>query len=135
MQKLLSNVSLSIPVSLSIADPVDLVGFTTLCTKIDMTFPMLAEKERAQLDTQCLVFTGKNTLSGLPCLYMKPQLYHPATSDLDALIRSLVYKMNAIAEIDTVASKGFSFMANMNDWKMGNFSVSYARSFFDTIQV
>ena len=111
-----------------------MVAFAGLSSKIDLTFPLLADNERQQLDTKTLVFTGKYTLGGLPVLYMKPALYHPVTSDLDALIRSLVYKMHAITEIGSVMTKGFAFMANMNDWKMANFSVNYAKTFFDTIQ-
>jgi hypothetical protein len=103
------------------------------------------EKVRKQLETGCLIIPGskykfflfllfERSKKGHHLLYMRPARYF-AKDNLDDLLRSLVYLLERMTERESTATEGLSFMANMEDWGWSNFSIKYAKSFFDTVQV
>jgi len=91
------------------------------------------DKVRKQLETGTLIITGSKSKKGHYLLYMKPALYF-AKDDLDELLRSLVYLLERMTERESTATEGLAFMANMEDWGWSNFSIKYAKNFFDTMQ-
>jgi hypothetical protein len=89
---------------------------------------------RSQLETGTLVIPGNYNRDGHLCLYMKPALYWPGKQSLSGLLRSLVYLLQVMSEDEKTQTEGLSFIANMQDWGFSNFSVGYAKAFFDTMQ-
>jgi hypothetical protein len=93
------------------------------------------DKVRRQLESQTLLIPGCISKDGHQFLYMKPGLYFPqGQEDLDELIRSLIYLLERMVEKEKSSTEGISFMANMDNWTMSNFSINYAKTFFDTMQ-
>jgi len=102
---------------------------------VQLDLPNLtASRVADQLQTQCLVIPGSLTKQGHSILYMRPAKYFPATYPLEDLMRSLVYLLERMTEREKTATEGLAFMANMADWGWSNFSVRYAKNFFDTMQ-
>lgn len=92
------------------------------------------DRVRQQLETGCFVIPGCCSRDGHQFLYMKPSKFTPGKEDLQELLHSLVYLMDCMAQDEQNATEGIAFMADMQDWKMSNFGVKYAKAFFDTLQ-
>jgi len=91
------------------------------------------DKVRKQLETGTLIIPGSRSKDGHYLLYMRPARYF-AKDNLDDLLRSLIYLLERMTERESTATEGLAFMANMADWGWSNFSMKYAKSFFDTMQ-
>ena len=88
---------------------------------------------RYQLETECLSIPGVRDVDGNLVLYMKPALYTPKKDSLDELMRSLIYLLQRMTEDEHCATVGLTFMANMEGWGWSNWSVNYARNFFNVM--
>lgn len=89
----------------------------------------------AQLRTKTLVALPKlRSADGHEFLYMKPARFFPGKTDTADLIASLVYLLDHMTDHEDGMTQGIAFMANMEDWGYSNFSVSYCRQFFETMQ-
>jgi hypothetical protein len=65
---------------------------------------------------------------------MIPGKYYPSQTPTPRLMRSVIYLLERAIDSTRTQMEGFTFIANMNGWGWSNFSVSYAKSFFDTLQ-
>jgi hypothetical protein len=66
---------------------------------------------------------------------MRPSRYFPSQTTTEEIIDNLAYCMQHMCDHSEVASgEGIGFMANMDDWKMENFSVSYCYQFMMMLQ-
>merc|ERR1712176_998110 len=67
--------------------------------------------------------------------YMRPSRYFPSTTPTDVIVDNLGYCMTSMQEGNEKNSKeGIGFVANMDDWKMTNFSVDYCLQFMNMLQ-
>jgi len=102
---------------------------------LEIDLPNLTiQKIQKQLETKTLVIPGSKSKKNHHILYMRPALYFPGKNDLDELMRCLVYLLERMTERESTATEGLAFMANMKDWGYSNFSITYAKNFFDTMQ-
>jgi hypothetical protein len=69
-----------------------------------------------------------------PVFYMRPSRYYPKKTPTSTVIDNLVYVMNTYAMKDPENKKGVTFIANMNDWTMANFSTDYCFKFMQCLQ-
>lgn len=70
----------------------------------------------------------------LQVFYMRPSRFIPKTMSINYLMDNLVYVMNCLNEKERNCKNGIGLVANMTDWKMINFSVSYWHRFMATLQ-
>jgi len=110
-----------------------MINYASWSLQIDLPNLTIA-KVRRQLETKCLILSGAKSKQGHHLLYMKPGRYYPGRDNLDELLRSLVYLLERMTERESTATEGLAFMANMADWGWSNFSMNYAKNFFDTMQ-
>jgi hypothetical protein len=66
--------------------------------------------------------------------YMRPSRYFPKETSTSEIIDNLAYCMNTMVEKEKACSEGIGFLANMDDWKMQNFSVFYCYQFMMMLQ-
>jgi len=67
--------------------------------------------------------------------YMRPSRYFPSTTPTEVIIDNLGYCMSSMQDgNEKNAKEGIGFVANMDDWKMTNFSVSYCLQFMNMLQ-
>lgn len=92
-----------------------------------------------ELETQLL----SKTLFPLPSLkandaqdmfYMRPSRYVPGQTSVRAIIANLIYVMDTFYDQHRDSSRKMGFIANMNDWTMENFSISYCMHFMEALQ-
>jgi hypothetical protein len=69
-----------------------------------------------------------------PIFCMRPSRYSPKKAPTSTIIDNLVYVMNTYATKDPENKKGMTFIANMNDWTMANFSTDYCFKFMQCLQ-
>lgn len=60
--------------------------------------------------------------------------FFPGKTPTDELLKCLVYLLSYMSEREQNCSEGIAFMVNMENWSYSNFSVSYCRQFFETMQ-
>lgn len=78
---------------------------------------------------------GLKTLKGeYDVFYMRPSRYFPKETPTETIIDNLGYCMMSMQERSENARDGIGFIANMNDWKMTNFSVDYCKEFMKMLQ-
>lgn len=90
-----------------------------------------------QLSTKTLFpVPGLKTLKGgHDVFYMRPSRYSPKETPTELIIDNLGYCMASMQENnEDSAREGIGFVANMNDWKMSNFSVDYCMQFMKMLQ-
>lgn len=66
--------------------------------------------------------------------YMRPCRFTPGATPISAIISNLVYVMDSIYERHRNTNRKIGFIANMNDWRMENFSVDYCFQFMEVLQ-
>ena len=66
--------------------------------------------------------------------YMRPCRFTPGVTPTSAIIGNLTYVMDSIYERHRDSSRKIGFIANMNDWKMENFSMDYCFQFMEVLQ-
>mmetsp|Transcript_16218 Transcript_16218/g.31399 ORF Transcript_16218/g.31399 Transcript_16218/m.31399 type:complete len:375 (-) Transcript_16218:41-1165(-) len=89
---------------------------------------------RKQLETTTLSIPGTRSKDGHLYLFMKPGLYFPKKDSLDELMRSLVYLLECMTELETCCTDGIAVMCDMTGWTFSNFGIKYAKTYFDTMQ-
>mmetsp|Transcript_33606 Transcript_33606/g.77527 ORF Transcript_33606/g.77527 Transcript_33606/m.77527 type:complete len:180 (-) Transcript_33606:91-630(-) len=86
------------------------------------------------------MFAVKLTSSSclLACLllvfYFRPSRYNPKTSSTNSILDNLVFVMNCMMEKEKSATGGIGLIANMTEFKMTNFTVSYWHKLMTTLQ-
>jgi hypothetical protein len=65
---------------------------------------------------------------------MMPARFFPHKTSTEEIIDNLAYCMQVMVEKEKDCTEGIGFIANMNDWKMANFSVSYCYQFMMLLQ-
>ena len=97
-----------------------------------------AEELQPQLAAMCL-FPLSNGISAKvndvqDMFYMRPSRYFPAQTTAKAIITNLIYVMDTLFERYRDPHRKIGFIANMDDWKMENFGVSYCKQFMYALQ-
>jgi len=79
---------------------------------------------------------GLKTLEGEhDVFYMRPCRYFPKETPTELVVNNLGYCMMSMQEGNEMNSReGIGFVANMDDWKMQNFSVDYCLQFMKMLQ-
>jgi len=79
---------------------------------------------------------GLKTLEGgYDVFYMRPSRYFPKKTPTKDIVDNLGYCMASMQDGNEKNSKeGIGFVANMDDWKMTNFSVDYCLQFMNMLQ-
>lgn len=96
---------------------------------------LTAAKLEDQLQTKTLFpVPGLKSVDGHGFFYMKPARYFPAKTPTKDIIDNLAYCMNTMCEAEKESSEGIAFLANLDDWNMTNFSVSYCYQFMMMLQ-
>lgn len=89
----------------------------------------------AQLLTKTLfVPPNLTSVDGHECFYMRPARYFPKETSTATVVDNLAYCMNVMVEKEKACTEGIGFVANMDDWKFANFSVSYCLNFMKVLQ-
>lgn len=65
---------------------------------------------------------------------MKPARYFPKKMSVSSIINNLIYAIDCLMEKECAQRDGIGFVANMTDWKMSNFQVSYCYKFMMGLQ-
>mmetsp|Transcript_4544 Transcript_4544/g.11909 ORF Transcript_4544/g.11909 Transcript_4544/m.11909 type:complete len:278 (-) Transcript_4544:322-1155(-) len=71
---------------------------------------------------------------GHDVFYMRPSRYFPKTTSTQAIIDNLAYCMSTMVEKEKACTEGIGFVANMDNWHMSNFSISYCLQFMKMLQ-
>mmetsp|Transcript_21262 Transcript_21262/g.32706 ORF Transcript_21262/g.32706 Transcript_21262/m.32706 type:complete len:295 (-) Transcript_21262:117-1001(-) len=90
--------------------------------------------EKQLLSKTLFPVPGLKCSQGFDVFYMKPNRYFPKKTSTGEIIDNLAYCMNTMVEKEKACKDGIAFMANMDDWKMTNFSVSYCSQFMMMLQ-
>jgi len=79
---------------------------------------------------------GLKTLEGgHDVFYMRPSRYFPSKTPTELIVDNLGYCMTSMQEGNEKSSReGIGFVANMDGWKMSNFSVDYCLQFMNMLQ-
>eukprot|EP00535_Pseudo-nitzschia_heimii_P013046 CAMPEP_0197193024 /NCGR_PEP_ID=MMETSP1423-20130617/26276_1 /TAXON_ID=476441 /ORGANISM="Pseudo-nitzschia heimii, Strain UNC1101" /LENGTH=269 /DNA_ID=CAMNT_0042646073 /DNA_START=85 /DNA_END=894 /DNA_ORIENTATION=+ len=79
---------------------------------------------------------GLKTLEGgHDVFYMRPSRYFPKKTTTEAIVNNLGYCMTSMQDGNEKNTReGIGFVANMDDWKMENFSFDYCLQFMNMLQ-
>jgi len=77
---------------------------------------------------------GLKSKEGHGMFYMRPARYFPKKTSTQEIIDNLAYCMNTMCESEKESTEGIGFLANLDDWSMVNFSVSYCYQFMMMLQ-
>jgi len=79
---------------------------------------------------------GLTTLEGgHDVFYMRPGRYFPSKTPTKVIVDNLGYCMSSMQDGNEKNSKeGIGFVANMDDWRMANFSIDYCLQFMNMLQ-
>lgn len=80
------------------------------------------------------VVPGLQSNEGHDVFYMRPGRYFPKETSTQTIIDNLAYCMQTMVEKERACTEGIAFVANMKDWTMGNFSISYCLEFMKMLQ-
>jgi len=73
-------------------------------------------------------------VDGHEMFYFRPSRYVPRETAVNILIDNLAYVMQCVLESEQAMRDGIGLVANMEDWKMVNFNVSYWHKLMMTLQ-
>lgn len=92
--------------------------------------------EQQLLSKTLFPIPGLKTLEGgHDVFYMRPSRYFPKETPTELIINNLGYCMMSMQEGNEKNSReGIGFVANMDEWKMRNFSVDYCLQFMNMLQ-
>jgi hypothetical protein len=95
-----------------------------------------ADLEKQLLTKTLFPVPGLKTLEGdHGVFYMRPSRYFPNETPTKLIVDNLGYCMTSMQDGNEKAAKeGIGFVADMNDWKMTNFSVDYCLQFMKMLQ-
>merc|ERR1711916_199551 len=95
----------------------------------------IADVEKMVLDGILLVDPRLVTVEGRRCMFMRPARFFPSKMKTSDVINLLHYMTMRLTEGIRTQFTGFTFVADLGDWKMANFSQGYAFSWFLTMLV
>ena len=95
----------------------------------------IADVEEMVMGGILLVDPRLKTVSGRRCMFMRPARFFPSKMKTSKVIALLQYMTARLTEDITTQHTGFTFVADLGNWKMTNFSQSYAFSWFLTMLV
>jgi len=92
--------------------------------------------EQQLLSKTLFPIPGLKTLEGEhDIFYMRPNRYFPNKTPTKDIVDNLGYCMTSMQDgNEQNAKEGIGFVANMEDWKMKNFSVDYCLQFMNMLQ-
>jgi hypothetical protein len=90
--------------------------------------------EKQLLSKTLFVVPGLKSNEGHDVFYMRPSRYFPNETSTEVIIDNLAYCMQTMVEKEKACTEGIAFVANLEDWTMGNFSVSYCLEFMKMLQ-
>lgn len=99
-------------------------------------FHLGVHKMERQLLTKTLFpVPGLKSKDGHNMFYMRPSRFNPKVTRTEVIIDNLVYVMQSMLQSsEHSCTHGISFMANMDDWTMANFSLQYCQEFLMMLQ-
>merc|ERR1711916_423280 len=95
----------------------------------------IADVEKMVLDGILLVHPKLVTVEGRRCMFMRPSRFFPSKMKTQDVINLLQYMTQRLTEDIRTQFTGFTFVADLGNWKMANFSQSYAFTWFLTMLV
>ena len=93
-----------------------------------------AVMEKQLLSKTLFVVPGLKSNEGHDVFYMRPGRYFPKETSTKTIIDNLAYCMQTMVEKEKACTEGIAFVANLTEWTMGNFSVSYCLEFMKMLQ-
>jgi hypothetical protein len=101
--------------------------------------PRYLELTAAGMEDQLLsktlfIVPGLKSAEGHDVFYMRPGRYYPKKTSTKTIIDNLAYCMQTMVEKEKACTEGIAFIANLDKWTMGNFSVSYCLEFMKMLQ-
>jgi len=90
--------------------------------------------EKQLLSKTLFVVPQLKSKEGHDVFYMMPSRYFPKKTSTREIIDNLAYCMTTMVEKENACKEGIAFLANMADWKMVNFSISYCLEFMKMLQ-
>ena len=99
-------------------------------------FELSAATLKEQLATQTIFpCPGLETRDGSKVFVMRPSRYVPNQTPVSDIIDNLIFVMDRMTQQDLITEqKGIAFVANMDNWKLCNFSTEYCRKFMMALQ-
>eukprot|EP00545_Synedropsis_sp_CCMP1620_P003274 CAMPEP_0119003778 /NCGR_PEP_ID=MMETSP1176-20130426/758_1 /TAXON_ID=265551 /ORGANISM="Synedropsis recta cf, Strain CCMP1620" /LENGTH=284 /DNA_ID=CAMNT_0006955405 /DNA_START=66 /DNA_END=920 /DNA_ORIENTATION=+ len=92
------------------------------------------ELEEQLLSKTLFIVPGLKSSEGHDVFYMRPSRYFPMETSIKTIIDNLAYCMQTMVEKEHACTEGVAFLANLDGWTMGNFSVSYCLEFMKMLQ-
>jgi hypothetical protein len=107
-----------------------------MCRVKERHFNLSAATLKDQLATKTIFpCPGLETRDGSKVFMMRPSRYVPHTTPVSDIIDNLVFVMDSLAQQDLITEqKGVAFIANMDNWKLRNFSTDYCLKFMMALQ-
>lgn len=93
-----------------------------------------AGMEKQLLSKTLFVVPGLKSSEGHDVFYMRPSRYFPKDTSTKTIIDNLAYCMQTMVEKEKACTEGVAFVANLDEWTMGNFSISYCLEFMKMLQ-
>jgi CRAL/TRIO domain len=90
--------------------------------------------EKQLMSKTLFVVPGLKSSEGHDVFYMRPSRYFRSETSTESIIDNLAYCMQTMVEKEKACTEGIAFVANLEDWTMGNFSVSYCLEFMKMLQ-
>jgi len=89
---------------------------------------------RQCLELEIMQLPGCVDKEGRTVLHMQPALYFPSLTPVPVVMAGVIYTLELAIESQSTQINGFTFLADMTGWGWSNFGVTYASTFFDTLQ-
>ena len=107
-----------------------------MCRVKSRHFELRAATIKDQLATKTIFpCPGLETRDGSKVFMMRPSRYVPHETPVSDIIDNLIFVMDRMTQQDFVTEqKGVAFVANMDSWKMRNFSTDYCLKFMMALQ-
>ena len=98
-------------------------------------FNMTAQELEKQLMTKTIFpLPGVASQAAQDFCYMRPSRFFPNITSTSTLIANLTYVLDSIYERHRDPTRTVGLIANMNDWKMENFSLDCTLKFMEVLQ-
>ena len=107
-----------------------------MCKVKGRHFELSAATLKDQLSTKTIFpCPSLETREGSKVFMMRPSRYVPHETPVSDIIDNLIFVMDHMTQQDLITEqKGIAFIANMDSWKMRNFSTDYCLKFMMALQ-
>ena len=107
-----------------------------MCRVKERHFNLSAATLKDQLVTKTIFpCPGLETRDGSKVFMMRPSRYVPHKTPVSDIIDNLIFVMDSLTQQDLITEqKGIAFIANMDSWKLRNFSTDYCLKFMMALQ-